>query len=58
MIITTLKVLEVRLSKYKLYAPFNGTFTAVYMEPGLVAKQSCSRIASMIRTDKLELEVP
>lgn len=48
---------EVRLSKYKLYAPFKGTFTAVYMEPGSVANPG-ARIASMIRTDKLELEVP
>ncbi len=48
---------EVRLEKYKLYAPFNGTFTAVYLEPGSVANPG-SRIASMIRTDKLELEVP
>lgn len=53
----TIKSTEVRLSKYRLYAPFNGTFTAVYMEPGSVANPG-SRIASMIRTDKLELEVP
>ncbi len=52
-----IKSSEVRLSKYKLYAPFNGTFTAVYLEPGSVANPG-SRIASMIRTDKLELEVP
>ncbi len=52
-----IKSAEVRLSKYKLYAPFNGTFTAVYLEPGSVANPG-SRIASMIRTDKLELEVP
>jgi len=48
---------EVRLAKYKLYAPFDGTFTAVYQEVGSVANPG-SRIASMIRTDKLELEVP
>lgn len=48
---------EIRLSKYKLYAPFTGTFTAVYLEPGSIANPG-SRIASMIRTDKLELEVP
>ncbi len=52
-----IKSAEVRLAKYKLYAPFNGTFTAVYLEPGSVANPG-SRIASMIRTDKLELEVP
>ena len=52
-----IKSSEVRLSKYSLYAPFNGTFTAVYLEPGSVANPG-SRIASMISTDKLELEVP
>jgi len=53
----SIKSAEVRLSKYSLYAPFNGTFTAVFLEPGSVANPG-SRIASMIRTDKLELEVP
>ena len=53
----SIKSAEVRLSKYHLYAPFDGTFTAVYLEPGSVANPG-SRIASMIRTDKLELEVP
>jgi hypothetical protein len=48
---------EVRLAKYKLYAPFDGTFTMVYQEVGSVANPG-SRIASMIRTDVLELEVP
>ncbi|MCB0806341.1 MAG: HlyD family efflux transporter periplasmic adaptor subunit [Bacteroidales bacterium] len=52
-----IKSAEVRLSKYRLYAPFDGTFTAVYLEPGSVANPG-SRIASLIRTDKLELEVP
>jgi multidrug efflux pump subunit AcrA (membrane-fusion protein) len=52
-----IKSAEVRLSKYSLYAPFDGTFTAVYLEPGSVANPG-SRIASMIRPDKLELEVP
>lgn len=52
-----IKSAEIRLSKYRLYAPFNGTFTAVYLEPGSVANPG-SLIASMIRTDKFELEVP
>jgi len=51
-----IKSSEVRLAKYRLYAPFNGTFTAVYLETGSVANPG-SRIASMIRTDKLELEI-
>jgi len=52
-----IKSAEVRLAKYRLYAPFNGTFTTVNLETGSVANPG-SRIASMIRTDKMELEVP
>ncbi|MCF8405763.1 MAG: HlyD family efflux transporter periplasmic adaptor subunit [Bacteroidales bacterium] len=52
-----IKSAEIRLGKYKLFAPFDGTFTSVYLEPGSVANPG-SRIASMIRTDKHELEVP
>ncbi len=52
-----IKSTEVRIAKYRLYAPFDGTFTAVYLETGSVANPG-SRIASMIRTDKMELEVP
>jgi multidrug efflux pump subunit AcrA (membrane-fusion protein) len=52
-----IKSAEVRLSRYKMYAPFDGTFTQVFLEAGSVANPG-SRIASMIRTDKLELEVP
>ena len=53
----SIKSAEVRLSRYKVYAPFEGTFTMVFLEPGSVANPG-ARIASMIRTDKLELEVP
>lgn len=48
---------EVRLKKYNIYAPFNGTFAAVLLEAGSVANPG-SRIAEIIRTDRLELEVP
>ncbi len=48
---------EVRLEKYRIHAPFNGSFTQVFMEVGSVANPG-SRIATMIRTDKLELAVP
>ncbi len=48
---------EVRLEKYRIYAPFNGSFTQVFMEVGSVANPG-SRIATLIRTDKLELAVP
>ena len=48
---------QIRLSKYNIYAPFNGTFTNVMMEVGSVVNPG-SKIATMIKTDKLELEVP
>jgi len=53
----TIRSSEITLSKYYLYAPFSGTYTAVYSEQGAIANPG-QRIASMIRTDKLELEVP
>lgn len=48
---------EVRFNKYNIYAPFNGTFTDVMLEPGSVANPG-SRIGKIISTDVLELEVP
>ena len=45
------------LTKYYIYAPFNGAYTDVYAEPGAIASPGV-RIARIIRTDKLELEVP
>ena len=53
----SIKSAEVRVARYKMYAPFDGTFTRVFMEVGSFANMG-SRIASMIRTDKLELSVP
>ncbi len=48
---------EIRLKKYNIYAPFDGAYTAVNLEAGSVTNIG-GRIASMIRTDKLEMEVP
>jgi multidrug efflux pump subunit AcrA (membrane-fusion protein) len=48
---------QIRFSKYNIYAPFNGTFTNVMMEVGSFANPG-SRIATMIKTDQMELEVP
>ncbi len=48
---------EIRLKKYNIYAPFNGAFTDVHLEVGSVTNVG-GRIASMIRTDMLEMEVP
>ncbi len=48
---------EIRLDKHNIHAPFNGTFTQVLFEVGAVANPG-TRIAKIIRTDRLELEVP
>lgn len=48
---------EKKLARHSLYAPFNGTFTQVNMEPGSYVNTG-GQIASMIRTDHLEVEVP
>ncbi len=48
---------EIRLTKYELVAPFDGALNEVALETGAVANTG-SRIAKMIRTDILELEVP
>jgi len=48
---------EVRLGKYIIRAPFDGAITEVYLEPGAVANPG-SRLASLIRTNRLEVEVP
>lgn len=53
----TIKSSEVRLSKYKIKAPFNGSFTDVMLEVGAIANPG-SRIARIISTDAHELEVP
>ena len=48
---------EVRLKKYKIYAPFAGTYTDVFLEVGSIANPG-SRIGEIIHTEQLELEVP
>ena len=53
----SIKSSELRLEKYSIYAPFNGVYTQVYNEVGSVANPG-ARLAQIIRTDKLELEVP
>ena len=53
----SIKSEEIVLKKYYIYAPFNGAFTEVYAERGAIASPGV-RIARLIRTDKLELEVP
>ena len=46
-----------RLSKYRSYAPFSGTLSAVMLEPGSVANPG-TRIGTLTRTDRLELVIP
>lgn len=53
----SIKGQEIRLSKYEIRAPFNGAYTQVNLEVGSVTNMG-GRIASMIRTDELEMEVP
>jgi multidrug efflux pump subunit AcrA (membrane-fusion protein) len=48
---------EKRLSRYSLYAPFDGTFSQVNFEVGAYVNTG-GQIARMIRTDQLEVEVP
>jgi hypothetical protein len=53
----TLKEKEITLSKYHLVAPFNGSITGVNKEIGS-ATTAGSEIATIIRSDKLEIAVP
>ncbi|MEQ9593244.1 MAG: HlyD family efflux transporter periplasmic adaptor subunit [Cyclobacteriaceae bacterium] len=53
----SIKSLEDNLKKYTLIAPYNGSIQTVSIEIGSVVNPG-STIASIIRTDKLELKVP
>ncbi len=48
---------EINLSRYTIRAPFNGSFKSVNKEIGAVSSPG-SELASLIRTDKLEVTVP
>ncbi len=52
-----IKIAEERLQKHYISAPFNGTFIDVSLEAGGIANPG-TRIARIIKTDILELEVP
>lgn len=52
----TIQSSEIRLEKFHVYAPFNGSYSQVYLQEGSIANPG-SKIASIIRTDLLELEV-
>lgn len=53
----SIKSSEITLKKYVIYAPFNGSYSDVTLEVGAIANPG-SKIAKMIRTDVLELQVP
>lgn len=48
---------ELKLERHNVYAPFNGTFSDVYLEVGAYTNAG-GRVAHAIQTDLLELEVP
>jgi len=48
---------ELKLSRHKVYAPFTGNFSDVYMQVGSYTNTG-GRVAHAIQTDMLELEVP
>jgi len=49
--------LEERVKKYYYYAPFSGTVTEVYSEPGSIVNPGV-QIAKIARTGEFELKVP
>ncbi len=52
-----IKADEIKLEKFIIHAPFNGAITEAYFEEGSVANPG-SRIAQIIKTGNLEIEVP
>ena len=48
---------EENLRKYTIYAPYHGSISALNLEVGTIVSPGTT-IASIIRTDKLELEIP
>ncbi len=48
---------EINLSRYTIKAPFNGSFKSVNKEIGAIASPG-SELATIIRSDKLEITVP
>jgi len=52
-----IKAEEIRLEKYTIKAPFNGTIISVNLETGSIANPGAI-VAVIGRTDELELEIP
>ena len=53
----SIKSLESRLDKYVIIAPFNGTVTDVFVEPGTIANPG-GQIARIAKTGEFEVKVP
>jgi len=53
----SIKSEEEQFKKYVIVAPFNGSYTDVSLQIGSVANPG-SRLANIIRTDELEVEIP
>lgn len=53
----SIKSLESRLDKYVIIAPFNGTVTNVFIEPGTIANPG-GQIARIAKTGEFEVKVP
>ncbi len=53
----SIKSAEENLRKYYIYAPYDGSIATVNLEVGTVVNPGAN-IASIIRTDQLELEIP
>ncbi len=53
----TIKSAEIRLKKYQIRAPFNGSFVSVNFEIGSTINPG-GRLGTIIQTNHLELEVP
>lgn len=53
----TLKSQEVRLEKYRFFAPFNGTVLEVYLEPGSIVNPG-GQIARIAKSGDFEVKVP
>jgi multidrug efflux pump subunit AcrA (membrane-fusion protein) len=53
----TIKSAEASFKSYSIYAPFDGTITAVNLEKGAVANPG-TKLGTIINTVNLELEVP
>lgn len=53
----TLQQQEINLTKYNIYAPFDGAFQSVTQQVGAIANPGAT-LATVVRTDKLEAVIP